>query len=219
MTSAPPMARLKGIRVNVHGATVLRDLNLDVAAGEVVGLVGSNGSGKSTLLAVLATLARPVAGTIELFGAPPEGANRRAAQRRIALIGHACALYDRLSLEENLRLIARLTGRPAGHVDAVLTEVGLARVARRPSIACSQGMRRRAELARVLLTRPDLLLLDEVHAGLDRDAAPLVDRVLTETAARGGAGVLVSHEPDRLAAISDRTVRLRSGRIELAGSR
>lgn len=209
------VARLDAVRVDRHRITILRDLSLEVAAGEVVGVLGANGSGKSTLLEVLATLVRPTSGTVELFGRRLDPAGQRAVRPRIGLVGHTAALYDRLTLAENLRLVARLIGQPAERADAALAEVGLERAAHRPAVACSQGMRRRADLARVLLTRPGLVLLDEVHAGLDRDAAALVDDVVRAVAGRdGGACVLVSHEPDRLSGLCDRRVRVRSGRVE-----
>ena len=211
----PVVARLDAVRVDRHRVTILRDLKLQVAAGEVIGVLGGNGSGKSTLLEVLATLIRPTSGTVELFGRRLDAAGRRAVRPRIGLVGHTPALYDRLTLAENLRLVARLIGEPAERADTALAEVGLERAAHRPAVACSQGMRRRADLARVLLSRPDLMLLDEVHAGLDRDAAPLVDAAVRAVAGRDGAAcVLVSHEPDRLAGLCDRLVRVRSGRTE-----
>ncbi|GAA1851461.1 ATP-binding cassette domain-containing protein [Pseudonocardia alni] len=205
--------------MDLHQAPVLRDLDLCLESGEVIGLMGANGSGKSTLLSVLATLIRPTAGTVELFGRQIDATSARTARLRVALVGHSAALYDRLTLEENLRLVARLTGRPRRRVPEVLADVGLARAAGRPAIACSQGMRRRAELARVMLTEPDLLLLDEVHTGLDYDAAPLVGRVLAEVRSRWGAGVLVSHEAGRVSDLCDRTVGLRSGRVETVVAR
>lgn len=194
---------------------MLRDLDLEITAGESLGVLGANGSGKSTLLGVLATLVRPSAGHVELFARRLDAASRREVRPWIGLIGHASSLYDRLTLAENLRLVARLTGRTEQRAERVLAEVGLARAAHRPAGGCSQGMRRRADLARVLLTAPRLLLLDEVHAGLDSDAAPLVaDVVRAVTARDGGACVLVSHQPDRLDAICDRVVRVRAGAVE-----
>lgn len=209
------VARLDAVHVDRHRVTILRELDLVIVAGEVVGVLGSNGSGKSTLLEVLATLVRPTSGTVELFGRRLDASGRRAVRPRIGLVGHTAALYDRLTLAENLRLIARLVGEPDERADAVLAQVGLERAADRLAVACSQGMRRRADLARVLLTRPGLVLLDEVHAGLDRDAAPLVDDVVRTVAGRDGtACVLVSHDPDRLVGLCDRLVRVRSGRVE-----
>ena len=208
------VARLAGVRVELHRTVVLRDLELDVTGGDVVGVLGANGSGKSTMLGVFATLVRPTSGRVELFGRPVDATTRHELRPRIGLVGHAPALYDRLTLAENLHLVARLTGRGTAAADAVLAEVGLGGAAHRTAVGCSQGMRRRADLARVLLTRPDLLLLDEVHAGLDPSAAPMVADMIRTVTGRGGACVLVSHEPDRLAGICDRLVRVRGGAVE-----
>ena len=89
--------------------------------------------------------------------------------------------------------------------------MGLAGAAVRRAPECSQGMLRRADMARVLLVRPTLPLLDEPHTGLDPAAAELVEFVITEVCRRGGATVLVSHEPERLGALTDRRFRLADG--------
>ncbi len=133
---------------------------------------------------------------------------------RIALVGHLPALYGSLTLAENLRFVARLTGRDDRAADRVLAAVGLDGAAGRRAESCSQGMQRRAELARVLLADPSLLLVDEVHAGLDAGAVRLVDEVVARVRARGGAAVLVSHEPDRLSGVVDRLVRIVDGGVE-----
>ncbi|MHA6631415.1 heme ABC exporter ATP-binding protein CcmA [Pseudonocardia sichuanensis] len=193
---------------------VLRELDLRMDAGEALGVLGANGSGKTTLLHLLATLVRPAAGRAEVLGRELGSREAGAARPAITLIGHLPALYPQLSLAENLRFVARLTGREDRAVDRALEAVGLGGAAQRRAEHCSQGMQRRAELARVLLNRPSLLLLDEIHAGLDRDAVGLVDDVVASVRGRGGACVLVSHEPDRLTGVVDRMVRISDGRAE-----
>ena len=204
---------LDGIDVDIAGVPVLRGVDLQVRLGEVVGLVGANGSGKSTLLRVLATLLRPVGGTGQVLGAPLGSARAVAARPSIALVGHQPALYPRLSLAENLRFVARLTGRSEADPARVLAAVGLGSAGGRRAAHCSHGMLRRAELARVLLVRPRLLLLDEAHTGLDETSAGLVDAVVARVRQDGGATVLVSHERARLQDTVDRVEWLADGRV------
>jgi heme exporter protein A len=205
-------ARLNRVAVTLGRTPVLRDLDLHVRAGEALGVLGANGSGKTTLLHLLATLIRPAAGRGEVLGRELGSPECAAVRPAIVLVGHLPALYPQLSLAENLRFVARLIGRDECAADRALEAVGLGGAAHRRAERCSQGMLRRAELARVLLTRPSLLLLDEIHAGLDGDAVGLVDNVVAGVRDRGGACVLVSHEPDRLTGVVDRMVRISDGR-------
>lgn len=203
---------LDGVAVTVRRTPVLRGLDLRLPAGAVLGVLGANGSGKTTLLRLLATLAVPSAGRAEVLGHELGGPGVTDIRTRIVMVGHLPALYPQLTLAENLRFVARLSGRSDESADGALAAVGLAGAAARRAEGCSQGMARRADLARVLLTEPSLLLLDEVHAGLDHGAADLVDHLVGQVRARGGTCVLVSHEPERLAGLTDRLVRIVDGR-------
>jgi heme exporter protein A len=200
-----------GIRLGT--ATVLRGLDLTLRPGEVVAVTGPNGSGKSTLLRVLATLLRPSAGRLELFGTAGDATTGPGVRRRIGYVGHDPALHPDLAVRENLQLVARLAGRDGVAADRALAAVGLTGAAERPVRACSQGMRRRAELARILLCRPRLLLLDEAHAALDAASRGLVDRVTSDVVERGGAAVLVTHDPQAVVSITDRLLRLSQGQL------
>lgn len=203
---------LVDVDVHIDRVPVLRGLELTVAARETVGVVGANGSGKSTLLRVLATLLAPASGHGSVLGAALNSPQCAMVRPRIALVGHVAALYPRLSLRENLHFVARLTGHTQDAADAALAAVGLARAAGRPAEACSQGMQRRWELARVLMTEPLLLLLDEAHAGLDQSSLDLVETVVGRVRDRGGASVVVSHDQPRLGQMADRLVRIADGR-------
>ncbi len=181
--------------------------------GEAIGLIGSNGSGKTTLLRLVATLLAPTDGEGSVLGVSLRSPERFAVRPRIGLIGHTPALYPQLTLEENLAFVARVSGTPAAEVPAVLDRVGLGLARHRRAAACSHGMQRRGEFARVMLTRPDLLLLDEAHAGLDPQAADLVAYLVKGVRARGGAAVVVSHEHGRIAPLVGRFVELAAGAI------
>lgn len=206
------VAELRDVAVEVERVPVLRGFDLTVAAGECVGVMGANGSGKSTLLRVLATLLPPVRGEGWVLGTPLGTSACTWVRPRIALIGHTAALYPRLSLRENLRFVARLTGREECAADEALGLVGLTGAADRRAAVCSHGMRRRAELARVLVTEPRLLLLDEAHAGLDESSLGLIESVVGRVRAGGGACVLVSHDQPRLVTVADRVIEIADGR-------
>ncbi|WP_344861439.1 ABC transporter ATP-binding protein [Amycolatopsis ultiminotia] len=206
-----PVIAVAGLGVHVGRTPVLRALDLAVGAGQVYGVLGPNGAGKSTLLRVLATLLRPVAGTGTVLGARLGTDEVRVVRPSIALIGHDSALHPRLTLEENLRHVAALSGRDGAAVPDALEVVGLRRAAGRRAEHCSQGMLRRADLARVVLTEPALLLLDEPHAGLDRSSFGLVDLVVQRVRARGGAAVVVAHDAPRVWALADRVGELLDG--------
>lgn len=209
----PPVARLEQVAVRLGAARILEGLDLEVAAGEAVGLVGPNGSGKTTLLRLLATLLAPSAGTGQVLGATLGSEETVRVRPHITLIGHVPGLQPRLTLEENLRLVARLADAPTGRVCTALEAVGLAAAGERPARHCSQGMLRRADLARALITHPALLLLDEAHAGLDAASAGLIELLVAEVTARPGSAVVVSHQPERLAGVVDRMVILEAGRV------
>ncbi|WP_216214711.1 ABC transporter ATP-binding protein [Amycolatopsis aidingensis] len=208
-----PVATLFGVAVDVECTAVLRGVDLTVAAGECLGLVGANGSGKSTLLRVLATLLPPVGGRGQILGAALGSAGCAAVRPRIVLVGHAAALYPRLTLRENLQFVARLTGRAERAADDALEAVGLGSARDRRAEVCSQGMLRRAELARVLLSEPRLLLLDEAHAGLDAASVGLVEAVVERVRDGGGTSVVVSHDHPRLRGLADRLVEIADGRV------
>jgi len=220
--SSGPVAVLRHVHARVERQPVLRGVDLRLEPGEVLGLSGANGSGKSTLLRLLATLLPPAAGSAQVLGADLCRPQRATVRPRIALVGHEPALYGALTLQENLALLLRLTGAGAqarSRALAALEAVGLGDAAERRADRCSQGMRRRADLARVLLGRPALLLLDEVHTGLDASAVPIVDALLAGVRADSGGAVLVAHDAARLAACCDRVVTLTDGRLAPTPSR
>ncbi len=197
--------------LTVERVPILAGVDLVVEAGETVGIAGPNGAGKTTLLLVLATLATPSAGGGSVLGARLGSDQVLAIRSRIGWSGHEPAIYDDLTLAENLRHLARLSGIDPVRADQALTQVGLAAAARRRASACSNGMRRRADLARLLMTHHSLVLLDEAHAGLDEDAAVIVDEICRRTIASRGAVVMVSHDAAALSERVDRVLYLDGG--------
>ena len=192
---------------------VLRDLDLAVAAGEAVAVAGPNGAGKTTLLRVLAGLARPDRGEVRLEGRP---LRRDAPQvrRAIGLVSHQTLLYDDLTLHENLTFAARLYGlpTPAAAARAALDEAGLGPRADESPRRLSRGLAQRAAIARALLHRPRLLLLDEPFTALDAAAS---ERLRAELGARRQQGlgiVLVTHQLAEAWEVATRIAVLVEGR-------
>lgn len=207
------VAELSGVGVRFGRMPVLRNVDLSIAPGEVVGIIGPNGSGKSTLLRILATLLKPTEGSAVILGARVGSNVMLSARSGIALLGHHPGLWGELTLEENLTFVARMAGVPQEGVATALDQVGLGGAKQRRADHSSHGMQRRVEFARVLLIKPRLLLLDEAHAGLDHAAQLLVKATVTNVRQRGGAVVLVSHEPDRMLPLVDRTYHLEAGSL------
>ncbi len=191
---------------------MLHDLELTVRRSETIGVVGPNGSGKTTLLRLMASLLRPVAGRAEVLGADLSTPEVYRIRHRIGMIGHLPALVPELTLEENLEHIVRLVGLDPTRVGPALAAVGLERASSRRADASSHGMQRRAEIAILLLRRPEVLLLDEALSGLDSDASGLVTVLIARTTAGGGAVVTVSHDRAHMEAC-DRVLTLAGGRL------
>jgi heme ABC exporter ATP-binding subunit CcmA len=207
----------EGLRRSYAGAPVLAGVDLVVEGGECVALLGANGAGKTTLLRVLATLLRPGAGRLVLFG-EDAAARPPSVLRRIGYVGHESACYGDLTAAENLAFYAELYGVADGRAAEVLAWSGLGGVAaRRPVRTFSRGMLQRLALARALLHRPELLLLDEPFSGLDPRATAALEALLAELRAAGHAIVLATHDTARVAAIATRAVILHGGRIAWEG--
>lgn len=208
------LVRLDQARVDLGGQTILDRIDFALDVGQVVGVTGPNGSGKTTLIRVLATLLRIDAGTGEILGADATTDQVYGIRSSIGLIGHSPGLLIQLSLRENLEHAARLTGIDISGVDGALHTVGLEEVADRTGGASSFGMRRRLEVARLLLTRPRLLLLDEAASGLDVAAQGLIDALIDRTVAREGGVVIVSHDASQLTDKCETVSHLSFGHLE-----
>ncbi len=176
-------------------------------------LIGPNGAGKTTLLKVLATLLRPSGGRAEVLGRTvTEEADE--IRHRSAFLSATPFLYDELTGAENLRFASLMTGvrSDAGAVRDTLARVGLGEAGDLRVRAYSTGMRKRLDVARVLLRPVELFLLDEPYAGLDEEGIALVDRHLERFRTAGGTVILASHQPGESVRRADRVLRLRDGR-------
>jgi heme exporter protein A len=204
---------LREVSISAETVQILRDVTLTVGEGEAVGVFGPNGAGKTTLLRSIATLLPPTSGTGMVLGADLASVDRYEVRHRMEFVGHSPGLYPEMTLLENTKFVAQARGIEADAPRRALEQVGLGGASDRLVSRCSHGMQRRAEFARVLMTEPTVLLLDEPHSALDADAVDLVDSLVAMTLDRGGAAVLVSHDRDRVAKIVDRTFEIAGGTI------
>jgi heme ABC exporter ATP-binding subunit CcmA len=206
-----PVVELQRLEHDFAERPVLRGVELRVEPGASLALFGENGAGKTTLLRIVAGLLRPSRGEARIEGVPALAAGP-ALRRRVGFLSHRPLVWGGLTADENLRLVAKLYGLPPDATDAGLERVGLAASARVRARDLSQGQRQRLGVARALVGTPDLLLLDEPHAGLDRAGSELLDALLEEL--RGSATILLAtHDHDRGRRLCSTALTLVRGRL------
>ena len=195
-----PLIEAREITLYRAGSPVFRPVSLSLDAGQCAVVTGPNGSGKTTLLRLLAGIVRPGEGTLD-------GGSR-------AFVGHRAGLTGDLTCRENLNFQQRFCGRPAtGRVDTVMARVGLAGLGLRPAARLSAGQRRRLALARLLLNRYAVWLLDEPYASLDAGGIEMVDDLVEELCGGGRTVVVASHRWGRSLRAADRVAALDAGRL------
>jgi len=202
------------IRKSYGPAVVLDEVSLAVGGAECVVLLGPNGAGKTTLLRILATLLRPGAGALTVNGVDAVR-NPGEARRVIGMVGHGSYVYEDLTALENLRFWAVMRGAVASRarLSAALEEVGLDDVADERARTFSAGMKRRLALARVILSEPRALLLDEPFTGLDARGRKWLSEFLRAFKAGGGAVVMATHSFGIGLEIADRVAILTGGQL------
>jgi heme exporter protein A len=193
----------------------LAGVTLTLKGGSMCALLGHNGAGKTTLLGVLSTLVRPSSGKVEYRASGTELVGDRV-RGEIGLLAHASLCYGELTAIENLELFAGLYGLDDAATTCVrmLEQVGLDKRAwTRPARTYSRGMWQRLALARALLAKPSLILLDEPFTGLDRDGALALGEQLGSLTSSGAIVVVVTHDLEAIAGRADHVAILRRGNL------
>ncbi|MBX7082191.1 MAG: ABC transporter ATP-binding protein [Nannocystaceae bacterium] len=215
--------RLSGLGKSYDGvAWAVRDLDLEIPSGSILGLIGPNGAGKTTALRMMATVLEPSRGTVAFDGVTPDGPEgQQALRRRIGFLGDGNPLYKDLTPREYLRFFGECFRMdPATLRDAIeetLATFALEPKADTPAGELSKGMRQRLLIARCLLHRPDLLILDEPADGLDPRGRSELRRILDGVRSRGATVVVSSHILRELDDLCDRVAILQQGTIVVAG--
>ena len=214
---APPAGdaiRVQGLEKSFGDWPVLWDLDLTVHWGELLVLFGANGVGKTTLLRILSTQTKPDAGALRVAGFSQRG-HPEAIRRRVGVVGHQTFLYDDLTCRENLIHYGRLFGLENCRLraDEALSRLSLSDRANRRVRTLSNGMRKRLSIARSILHQPQLLLLDEPEAGLDRESVDALHCLLKEWTEAGLSVVMATHDLELGLSWADRAAVLSGGRI------
>src|ERR1700726_3426318 len=205
-----------------YGATLAVDhIDLEVGAGEIVGILGPNGSGKTTTILMLLGAPGPPGGRPEVPGFDPLR-EPLEVKRRVGYLPDQVGFYDGLSARDNLAYTGRLAGLARGEIDArfeeALARVRLGDVGRARVGTFSQGMRQRLGLAEVLMKRPSVAILDEPTTALDPHSTQEFLDMIRGLRADGTAVLLSSHHLDQVQSVCDRVALFNRGRIALSGS-
>ena len=197
--------------------TALNQIQFNVDKGEIFGFLGPSGAGKTTLINILTGQLKADEGTTQLLGKDTKDLTPEDLAR-IGLVGDSSGYYEKLSLEKNLIVYAKIYGLPNSRVDEVLEQVGLLESKKTIAEKLSTGMRQRMFLARALLNRPELLFLDEPTSGLDPMTSKKIHRLLEELKAAGTTIFLTTHDMVEATELCDRISLLNQGDLVEIGT-
>jgi heme ABC exporter ATP-binding subunit CcmA len=213
-TNQTYVLRATGLSKQFGGHSVLRQIDLNIAAGESVAVMGDNGTGKTTLLRCLAGITLPDAGELFWKGEPSKRNPR--AHRFLGMVAHDSQLYPNLTLQENLHFAARLytIPRPRRHALDWLDRIGLLSYAECLPGQISHGMRRRVSVARGLIHKPPIVLLDESFSGLDAGGRKWLAELLASLQQQKQSICFTTHDAHYAQLCSDRVLFLRNGMLQ-----
>lgn len=206
---------IKKVSKRYGSERALANVSLELRAGSMCALLGHNGAGKTTLLGIVSTLVRSTGGDVT-YTTGDKAITGEAVRKEIGMLAHASLCYSELTAIENLELFAGLYDVDGSDktIAAMLDRVGLDKRARtRAARTYSRGMLQRLALARALLTKPSLILLDEPFTGLDRDGALALGKQLGELKDAGAIVVVVTHDLEAIADRTDHIAILRRGSL------
>ncbi|MCV6610436.1 MAG: ABC transporter ATP-binding protein [Amphritea sp.] len=212
------IVELQQVEKRYQGVSALKQLNLSLPQGEVLGLFGHNGAGKTTTIKLILGLIGASSGQVRVFGEDPTQSEARNLRRKLGFLQENVSFYDQLTGLEVLRYFARLKGVSTKGCLGLLEQVGLEQAAKRRVKTYSKGMRQRLGLAQALLGEPKLLLLDEPTVGLDPIATQDFYRRIEQLKNQGCTVILCSHVLPGVEKYIDRALILGQGELLASGS-
>ena len=212
----------RGLGKSFKRRVVLRDVNVSVQRGEVVGLLGPNGAGKTTCFYIITGLIAADTGTVSLDGEDiTELPMYRRARQGIGYLPQEASIFRGLNVEENIRAVLEVIEpnrrRRESELDSLLEEFHITRLRKTPTIALSGGERRRVEIARALATRPNYMLLDEPFAGIDPIAVGDIQTLVRHLTQRGIGVLITDHNVRETLGLTDRAYIIYSGEVLMEG--
>lgn len=211
-----PAARIEHLQLAYGKVQAVRDVSLELHAGEVLAVIGPNGSGKTSTVECLEGLRRPTGGTVRLLGLEP-CQNRRMLYRQVGVQLQAAEYPEKIKVRELCALFSSFYERPADWRQLAV-QLGLQEKAGRMVKKLSGGEKQRLSILLALLPRPKVLILDELTTGLDPEVRRAMWESLRQIRAMGTAVLLVSHYLDEVEALADRLVYLDQGRSRFVGT-
>jgi lipopolysaccharide export system ATP-binding protein len=210
------------LRKRYKTRTVVHDVSLEVASGEVVGLLGPNGAGKTTCFYMIVGLVAADGGEIALDG---EDLSRlpihKRARRGLSYLPQEASIFRKLTVSQNVRAILELQELDAdalsNRLDALLEDLSISHLADAPAVSLSGGERRRVEIARALATRPRFILLDEPFAGVDPIAVLDIQKIIGFLKERGIGVLITDHNVRETLGLTDRTYIVYGGQVLTEG--
>lgn len=196
---------------------VINDVSFEVRRGEIFGLLGPSGAGKTTIIKILTGELTKSGGELEVLGMQPDRFRTSSFKSQIGILSDNSALYERLSVQDNLKLFAKLYGAPLGAMDDVLQMVNLQEDRSKTVSKLSKGMKQRILLAKALMHKPALLFLDEPTSALDPGNRAQIHRGLQKLNEQGTTIFLNTHDMEEATLLCDRVAFLNQGRLQEIG--
>lgn len=208
------MIEIKKLTKQADNKLILRGIDLSITQGETVAILGPNGAGKSTLLKVLATLIKPTSGLVKINGLDLKK-DHIEVKKMFGYLPHSSLLYDHYTPLENLMFFGNLYGVKdvENRARQLVNEVGLSFFINEPVKNFSRGMIQRIAIARAIIHEPKIMLLDEPHTGLDQGAITILNDVVLSMKDKGCTTLMVTHDFKQAAAICDRIIIVKNGKI------
>ncbi|MBL9131871.1 MAG: ATP-binding cassette domain-containing protein [Verrucomicrobiaceae bacterium] len=227
-TTGQPFIRIRGLHKKLGWQEILRGIDIDVFRGETLCIIGPSGEGKTVTMKHVIGLMQPDAGTVEVDGIQVNGLRERElapVRQRVSMLFQNAALFDSLTVEQNIAFPLREAGvrdrkEIKERVAAALDVVGLGQHGQKLPVNLSGGMRKRAGIARAIVTRAQCILYDEPTSSLDPVVSDVIDTVILRLQERHGiTSLVVTHDMKSLFKIADRIAMLKNGLIHFLGTK